>query len=62
MTLYTEAAKKHLCLNVLSATFLLFCFVCLKERNCETRKNVNFDSFSITYLTSVDCFKNFIFQ
>ena len=31
--------------------------ILLKERNCETRKNVNFDSFSITHLTSVDCFR-----
>ena len=31
----------HLCLNlkVVSATFLLVCFECLKESNCETRKN-----------------------
>ena len=27
-------------LKVVSATFLLVCFVSLKERNCETRKNV----------------------
>ena len=27
-------------LKVVSATFLLVCFVCLKERTCETRKNV----------------------
>ena len=27
-------------LKVVFATFLLVCFVCLKERTCETRKNV----------------------
>ena len=27
-------------LKVVSATFLLACFVCLKESTCETRKNV----------------------
>ena len=27
-------------LKVVSATFLLVCFVCLKERTCETRNNV----------------------
>ena len=27
-------------LKVVSATFLLFCFVCLKERTLETKKNV----------------------
>ena len=27
-------------LKVVSATFLLVCFLCLKERTCETRKNV----------------------
>ena len=26
--------------KVVSATFLLVCFVCLKEGTCETRKNV----------------------
>ena len=32
-------------LKVASATFLLVCFVCLKESTCETRKNVfNFTS------------------
>ena len=29
-------------LKVVSATFLLICFVCLKETICETRKNVFF--------------------
>ena len=33
-------AKNHLALKVVSATFLLVCFVCLKESTCETRKNV----------------------
>ena len=28
------------CLKVVSATFLLVCFVSLKESTCETRKNV----------------------
>ena len=27
-------------LKVVSATFLLVCFLCLKDRTCETRKNV----------------------
>ena len=26
-------------LKVVSATFLLVCFLCLKENSCETRKN-----------------------
>ena len=29
-------------LKVLSATFLLVCFVSLKESNCDTRKNVSY--------------------
>ena len=51
----TEAAatggtlKKSLFLKVVSATFLLVCFVCLKESTCETRKNV-------FYFTSIDLF------
>ena len=28
------------CLKVVCATFLLICFLCLKESTCETRKNV----------------------
>ena len=32
--------KDHTSLKVVSATFLLVCFVYLKERTCETRKNV----------------------
>ena len=31
--------NKLKCLKVVSATFLLVCFVCLKESTCETRKN-----------------------
>ena len=31
---------KSLYLKVVSTTFLLVCFVCLKESTCETRKNV----------------------
>ena len=32
-------------LKIVSTTFLLVCFVCLKESTCETRKNVfNFTS------------------
>ena len=31
-------------LNVVSATFFLVCFVCLKERICETRKKIYFTS------------------
>ena len=30
---------KNKYLKVVSATFLLVCFVCLKESTCETRKN-----------------------
>ena len=37
--------KDHTSLKVVSATFLLVCFVYLKERTCETRKNV----FSFTW-------------
>ena len=33
-------ATKCLSLRVVSATFLLVSFVCLKESTCETRKNV----------------------
>ena len=32
--------KSVISLKVVSATFLIFCFVCLKESTCETRKNV----------------------
>ena len=30
---------RYFLLNVVSATFLLLCFVCLKKSTCETRKN-----------------------
>ena len=36
----TFVSQRSNYLNVLSATFLLVCFVCLKERTCETRKNI----------------------
>ena len=29
-------------LKVVSATFLLVCFLCLKDSTCETRKNVSY--------------------
>ena len=29
-----------ICLKVVSASFLLVCFLCLKESTCETRKNL----------------------
>ena len=31
---------KQLCFQIVSATFLLVCFVCLKGSTCETRKKV----------------------
>ena len=34
--------KQPLHLKVMSATFLLICFLCLKESTCETSKNVSY--------------------
>ena len=36
----TTPVIKGYVLKVVSATFLLVCFLCLKESTCETRKNV----------------------
>ena len=35
-----QLTRPTLALKVVPATFLLICFVCLKESTCETRKNV----------------------
>ena len=35
-----KITTKQMTLKVVSATFLLVCFACLKESTCETRKNV----------------------
>ena len=35
-----KVERSHTSLKIVSATFLLVCFVCPKERTCETRKNV----------------------
>ena len=40
---FTEEIK-NIALKVVSSTFLLVCFVYLKETTCETRKNVYFTS------------------
>ena len=40
--------NKDISLKGMSATFLLVCFVCLKESPCETRKNVSYFT-SITF-------------
>ena len=37
---YNQNEKNDNNLKVVSATFLLVLFVCLKESTCETRKNV----------------------
>ena len=34
-----HARKMEKCLKVVAATFLLVCFVCLKENTFETKKN-----------------------
>ena len=41
---------KNAILKVVSATFLLVCFVCLKESTCEIRKNVYFTSKALCVL------------
>ena len=41
---YEKIHEEIVLLKVVSATFLLVCIVCLKERTCETRKHVFFIS------------------
>ena len=40
-------------LKVVSATFLLVCFVCLKENTCETRKNVFYFTLRAFYVLEI---------
>ena len=40
--------EKKTFLKVVSATFLLVCFVCLKERTCETTKNFKFSDIQMS--------------
>ena len=40
-------------LKVVSATFLLFCFICLKERTYETRKNVSYFTLKALYVLEI---------
>ena len=47
-------------LKVVSTTFLLVCFVCLKESTCETRKNVFY--FSLKGLSVLEIIKFQLFR
>ena len=47
-------------LKVVSTTFLLVCFVCLKENTCETKKNVFY--FTSKALFVLDIIKFYIFR
>ena len=40
LLIFSQYVTTTMCLKVVSATFLLVCFVCLKESTCEARKNV----------------------
>ena len=49
--------------NQFQALFIVQRILCKKEpEEANMRIQTNFDSFAITYLIQVDCFKNFIFQ
>ena len=47
-----EASIK-LSLKVVSTTFLLVCFVCLKESTCETRKNVFYFTLKALFILEI---------
>ena len=40
-------------LKVVSATFLLVCFICLKEHTCETRKNVFYFTLEALFILEI---------
>ena len=40
-------------LKVVSATFLLVCFVCLKESTCETKKNVFYFALKALFILEI---------
>ena len=40
-------------LKVVPATFLLVCFVCLKEKTCETRKNVFYFTLKAPFILEI---------
>ena len=44
-------------LKVVLATFLLVCFVCLKERTCERRKNVFYFTLKALFILEIIKFK-----
>ena len=46
------AGRRHV-LKIVSATFLVVCFLCLKESTCETRKNVYFISKALFILEKI---------
>ena len=46
-------------LKVVSATFLLVCFVCLKESTCETRKNASYFTWKALLVLEIINFKHF---
>ena len=48
-------------LKVVSATFLLVCFLSLKESSCETRKNVSYFTTKDLFILKKIKFKNFRF-
>ena len=45
--------------KVVSTTFLLVCFVCLKESTCETRKNVFYFASKAIFVLEIIKFKLF---
>ena len=50
---YVVVTKGHTYLKVVSATFLLVCFVCLKERTCETRKDVFYFTSKVLFVLEI---------
>ena len=51
-------------LKVVSATFLLVCFLCLKESNLETRKNVFYFISKVLFVLEIflTIFLNYLFN
>ena len=54
-----SARDSSLHLKVMSATFLLVCFVCLKESTCETRKNVFYFTSKALLVLEIINFRHF---
>ena len=52
--IFTEELKQAL--QVVSATFLLVCFVCLKKSTCETKKDVFYFTLKALFVLEISSF------